>query len=158
MGRVMGLDIGKKRIGVALSDPSGVLASPLEVLHWGSGSRELPDEESVLMRLGELVSDYEVDILVVGIPKSMGGGEGPQAEYTRHWVGRLRDYLQVRIVTWDERLSTVGAERALLEGNVRRRSRRGLVDKMAAALILETYLRSRSSRCERERGEDEESW
>ncbi len=140
MGRTMALDIGKRRIGVALGDPTGIVASPLEVLEWGRGCRELPDREAVLRRLREMIACHEVDCLVVGVPRSMGGGMGPQGEYVMEWVDFLETGLDVTVVTQDERLSTAGARRALLEGNVDRRTRRGLVDKMAAALILETYL------------------
>ncbi len=138
----MALDIGERRIGVALSDPDRIVATPLEVLTWGRGSRALPDRDAVLRRVADLIRAHDVRILVVGVPRSLDGQMGPQARYVMEWVQALAEAVDVPVEVQDERLSTAGAQRALLDANVRRRGRRQVIDKMAAALILETYLRT----------------
>ncbi|MFP4201260.1 MAG: Holliday junction resolvase RuvX [Bacillota bacterium] len=156
MARVMALDIGRRRIGVALSDPSRTVASPLEVLRWGSGSREMPDKEGVIARLRSLIDEREVERVVVGLPRSMDGRIGPAGEYVMEWVELLRSELAVCVAVQDERLSTVAAERVLLGDNVRRKSRREVIDKMAAALILDSYLsRIRNETREDSKGDDD---
>ncbi len=156
MARVMALDIGKRRIGVALSDPSMTVASPLQVLTWGSGSREMPDREAVVTRIERLIDEHEVARIVVGLPRSMDGRMGPSGQYAMEWIELLRSELAVCVVIQDERLSTVAAERALLLDNVKRSSRREVIDKMAAALILDTYLaRARNEAGENSREDDD---
>ena len=132
MSRVLGLDVGDRRIGVALSDEGRLIASPLTVIQsvgWGPDSREI-------LRLMEANG---ADLLVCGLPRNMDGSEGFQAEKVRRFMQVLID--QGVPVEWmDERLTTVSAQRALIEGGVRREDRKKSVDKVAAAVILQAWL------------------
>jgi len=133
--RVLGLDLGIKRIGVALSDALGISAQPLEVIQRSSWDRDLA-------RIRALIDEWGVSRVVVGMPRSLDGTLGPQAWMVEEFVAKLRDSIDVPVVTWDERLTTVAAERAMLEGNVRRARRRQRIDAVAAALLLQAYLDS----------------
>lgn len=135
MGRVLALDPGTRRIGVAVSDPARILASPLEVIE---GSDPLP-------RLRELVAHYEPDVVVVGLPTSLSGTEGPAAVAARRFAQEVAEALEVPVELVDERFTTRTAESAMVEGGVRRRERRGKVDKVAAAVILQQYLERQRS-------------
>lgn len=137
--RIGGLDVGDKTIGVALSDELGWMASGLEVIR----RRAL---EADMARLGEIARQYEVELWVVGMPRNMNGTYGPRADLTRQFIEALRDRLGLPVETWDERLTTVAAERVLLEADVSRAKRRKVIDKMAAAVILQGYLDSRQRR------------
>lgn len=134
--RLMGLDVGDKRIGIALSDEGALIASPRETLE-RSGNRK--DIRHML----ELAAREEVSEIVVGMPFSMDGSIGAQAHKVERFVEALRAETDIRITTWDERLTTVSAERALLEGDVSRAKRKKTIDRVAAALILQGYLDSR---------------
>ncbi len=134
--RLMGLDVGDKRIGIALSDEGAVIASPRETLE-RSGNRK--DIRYML----ELARREEVSEIVVGMPFSLDGSLGPQAHKVERFVEALKAETDIRITTWDERLTTVSAERALLEGDVSRAKRKKTIDRVAAALILQGYLDSR---------------
>ena len=134
--RFMGLDVGDKRIGVALSDEGALIASPRETLERRGNRKDIA-------RLLELAELEEVGELVVGMPLSLDGTEGPQAEKVTRFITALRAETDIPVTTWDERLTTVGAERALLEGDVSRAKRKQKVDRVAAALILQGYLDSR---------------
>lgn len=138
--RALGLDLGSKRIGVAVSDRSGTVATPLVVIE-RSGSRRRDHE-----RIAALVKNEEAELLVVGLPRSMSGAEGPAARGARDEAEALASVVGVPVDTWDERLTTVTAERALRAGGVRGRARRQVVDKVAAAIILQSWLDARSSR------------
>jgi putative Holliday junction resolvase len=131
--RVLGLDIGERRIGVAVSDPSGRVATPLRVLD----ARELARDASPL---GRLVEDYGVGGIVVGLPLTMSGEEGPQAAAVKVTVRRLVEPIGVPVFYHDERLSSAQAERAMAEAGADARARRGSVDMVAAALFLQSYL------------------
>jgi putative holliday junction resolvase len=134
--RVLGLDIGEKRIGVAISDPSGRVSTPLEVL----------DAKAVLRDGGKLViliDEYEVERVVVGLPLSMDGTENQQAMTVRRAVKRLVRFLPVPIEYWDERLSSVEARRALKGSGFSEVQMKGRVDMVAASLFLQSYLDSR---------------
>lgn len=138
--RVVGLDYGRRRIGVALSDPSGVIASPHGVVEKEGGAPDrLPDE------LVDLLESVEADRVVVGVPLHMDGRAGEMAEEARAFAGALRERTGLPVEEWDERLSSSAAERALIETGAPARVRRekGRVDAMAAALTLRAYLRSR---------------
>jgi putative Holliday junction resolvase len=137
--RIMGLDVGEARIGVALSDPLGLTAQPLLVL-------ERECEETDLHRLRELVEAHGVGAAVVGMPISLRGTEGPAQERMREFVRALADALPVPVVTWDERLSTVEAQRRMRAGGESQRSQRGVVDKVAAGIILQSYLDAHRNR------------
>lgn len=131
--RKMALDVGTKTIGVALSDPLGWTAQGLEVI----SRRKL---EVDLKRLKEICAEYEVTEIVVGLPKNMNGTLGPKAQEILNFVAVLKEALGLPVVTWDERLSTVAAQRALLEADLSRSKRKKVIDKMAAVIILQGYL------------------
>jgi putative Holliday junction resolvase len=129
----MGLDVGEKRIGVALSDPLGIIASALTVV-------ERKTDEAALKQIIELVRENEVERIVVGLPRSLDGSLGKQAQSVQHFIESLKGCTQLSIVTWDERLSTVAAERALLEMGMKRDKRKKRRDSLAASFILQGYL------------------
>lgn len=131
--RHLAFDIGERRIGVAVSDPSGRVATPLVVLD----ARELARDASPLRRL---IDDYEPESLVVGLPLTMSGEAGPQAEAVRATVRRLIEPLGVPVVYHDERLSSAEAERAMAAAGADSRARRGSVDMVAASLLLQSHL------------------
>jgi putative Holliday junction resolvase len=130
--RLLGLDVGDRRIGVAVSDPTGSLATPVEVYH-------RRDRASDVRHMVRLARDLEVSGIIVGLPKNMNGTEGPQAEKTRDFVASLVEAGLV-VSLWDERLSTVEATRRLVEAGRKGKSIRQRIDSEAAALILESYL------------------
>lgn len=132
-GRMMGLDVGEKWIGVALSDPCGILASPLTRINRAG-------VEPALEAIRRLVSEHEVKLVVAGLPYSMDGSLGQQAERVRDFLQKLSESLEVPIETWDERLSTVAASRRMIEGGAKKGSRKERIDAAAAALILQAYL------------------
>lgn len=129
----MGLDVGNKTIGVALSDPLGWTAQGLEVIRRSGINRDLE-------RLKEIIKEYEVEKAVIGIPKNMNGTLGPQAETVMGFIEIFREAFGIPVETLDERLSTVAAERMLIEADVSRAKRKQVIDKMAAVIILQGYL------------------
>lgn len=131
--RILGLDIGSKRIGVAISDELGITAQGLETI-----VRRNPEAD--VRMVAEIVQRHGVEEIVAGMPYNMNGTEGPQAEKVRSFMAMLRYVVAVPVVEWDERLSTVAAERALLEADMSRAKRRKLMDKVAAVIILQGYL------------------
>jgi len=131
--RYLGLDVGDARIGVAVSDETATLASGLETV-----KRVGPRKD--VNAVAELVRRLEVGQVVVGLPKLLDGSVGPQAQKVLAFMEQLKETVKVPIVTWDERFSSVAAEQALIEGDVSRRGRKGLVDKVAAVIILQNYL------------------
>lgn len=141
MARIMAIDLGDKRIGIAVSDPSKTLAQPLCTLHWGD--RHVPDCAAAVRRVVELCEEYEVEVLVVGFPRHMDGSVGERAEQALKWKARLETAASCPVQLEDERLTSRIAERVLIEGDVRRADRKAKIDPMAAALILDTYLRRR---------------
>lgn len=135
--RTMGLDYGERRIGVAISDAFGWTAQGSEVI-----DKKLVKDE--LGRIEELVKLHEVDNVIVGLPKNMNGTIGPSGENCIAFAERLRQKLGLPVQLWDERLTTVAAERTLLEADVSRSKRKQVIDKMAAAILLQSYLDSKS--------------
>ena len=131
--RKMGLDLGDARIGIALTDPMGIIATPLETY-----VRKKTDEDYDY--IVDLIRRYECDLVVIGLPVNMDGTEGPRCEFSRGFADRLRERVDVRIVFQDERLTTVTAERMLLEANMRRDKRKQVIDKVAASIILSTWM------------------
>ena len=129
--RIMGLDMGSHTIGIALSDELGLTAQGLETIRRKSADQDLKE-------LTRIVTTYQVTRIVVGLPMNMNGTLGPQAEKVLEWKRTLEKHLTLPVETWDERLSTVGATRVLLEADVSRRKQS--VDKIAAVLILQGYL------------------
>ncbi|ANA81484.1 Holliday junction resolvase YqgF [Paenibacillus vortex V453] len=136
MKKIMGLDYGDRRIGVAISDVFGWTAQGVEVI-------ERRRDEGELVRIATLVKENEVGEVVVGLPKNMNGTIGPRGEICMEFANTLRESLSLPVHLWDERLSTVSAERTLLEADVSRKKRKQVVDKMAASLILQNYLDSK---------------
>ncbi|HBG46659.1 MAG TPA: Holliday junction resolvase RuvX [Deltaproteobacteria bacterium] len=134
--RVMGLDIGKKTIGVALSDPVGLTAQPVTTV---KRTTFVKDIEAVL----KLASGNEVSTIVAGLPLNMDGTHSPQTGFVLKFVDRLRESASMPVETWDERLSTAAVERVLIEGDISRSRRKEVVDKLAASYILQGYLDSR---------------
>ena len=135
MGRVLGVDLGSRRIGLALSDPLGVMASPLAVLE--RGGDPAADHRAIVAAAREA----DADRIVVGLPVSLSGRLGPAARAAADEVAELAAAAgDLPVETYDERLTTVSAERALAEGGVRGRARRRVVDKVAAAVMLQAWL------------------
>jgi len=137
--RILGLDYGDRRIGVALSDAFGWTAQGLEMI-------ERKKEGDDIRRIEQLVREYEVESIVVGLPKNMNGTIGPRGEICMAFAEQLRQMLSMKVDLWDERLTTVAATRTLLEADVSRRKRKQVVDKMAAALLLQNYLDAKGKR------------
>jgi putative Holliday junction resolvase len=133
--RVLALDLGAERIGVAVSDPTGAIASPRKTI----AHRARPAD---LEAVAALVRAEGVDRIVVGWPRNMDGTRGPAAKQAEAFAQALRALVGRPVDLWDERLSTVGADRALREAGVRRGRRRAVRDQVAAALILDAYLRA----------------
>jgi putative Holliday junction resolvase len=130
---ILGLDVGDRRIGVALSDPQGLLARPLTVV-------DMEDNAAGLEAILDIVEEQEVGCIVVGLPRSMDGSIGKQAEKVLEFCEMLSQKVDVPVESWDERLSTVAAERLLREGGVRRDRRKSRRDAIAASFILQGYL------------------
>lgn len=130
----MGLDVGEKTIGVALSDPLGWTAQSLTTI---KRSHRLEEDLEVL---AGLIGKYGVSKVVVGLPVNMNGTLGPQAQKILDFVQALEEFSALPVVPWDERLTTAAAERILLEADLSRRRRKRIVDRLAAALILQSYL------------------
>ena len=137
--RILALDIGERRIGVAISDPSGTIARPLQTLVRGS-------REEDFAALAALVAEHEVSLVVVGRPLSLDGTEGPQARRVTGYARALAAHLPVPLVLWDERYTTLTAEEILRQTRKKKRRRhaKGEVDAVAAAVILQSYLDSRT--------------
>ena len=134
--RVLGLDVGRRRVGVAVSDPTGLIASPLTVV-------EVRGIKDAVRRVLEICREQQAERVVVGLPVTLGGELGPQAREVLEFVEALRRESPVPVETWDERLSTVGATRLLRAGGHDTRAMRGRVDAAAAAFMLQGYLDSR---------------
>ncbi|MDK2836785.1 MAG: putative pre6S rRNA nuclease [Thermosediminibacterales bacterium] len=137
--RIMGLDVGDKTIGVAISDETGLIAQGVQVIH-----RKNIEED--LKQLKELESRYNVEEFVVGLPKNMNGSIGPQGEKVFKFVNKMKSCFSKPIVLWDERLTTLAAERTLLEADMSRKKRKKILDKIAAVLILQNYLNHPNSK------------
>jgi putative Holliday junction resolvase len=131
--RVMGLDIGAKRIGIAISDPKKVTARPLTLLKRGEKGEEI--EEII-----RFIKEYEVEKIVIGLPVSLNGKLGPQAKLIVDYANELKSRIDLPIKLWDERLTTAFAEKSLIMAKVKRSKRERMTDQVAAALILQNYL------------------
>ena len=129
----MGLDFGEKYIGVAVSDGLGITAQGL-----GRIARSSPRAD--LDKIRELIKEHGVEKLIVGLPRRMDGTLGAQAEAVMNFVEKLRGALGLEVGTWDERLTTVEAERAMIRGDLSRKRRKKIIDKLSAVLILQSYL------------------
>ena len=131
--RIMALDVGSRTIGIACSDALLMTAQGIETIR-----RTSLENDFNLLR--ELISEYEVHELVVGMPKNMNGTKGDRAEKTEEFVEKMKAVIDLPVTFWDERLSTVMAERQLIAADVSRKKRKGVIDKMAAVVILQGYL------------------
>lgn len=134
MPRIMALDVGDKTVGVAVSDELGLTANPLTVIRRGA------NEKADLRAVQELVEREQVSKVVVGLPTLLDGTEGIQAGKIRVFRDKLAKRLKVPVVDWDESLTTVEAENVLIEADISRAKRKKVIDKMAAAMILQSYL------------------
>ncbi|GIQ70108.1 putative pre-16S rRNA nuclease [Xylanibacillus composti] len=131
--RILGLDYGDRKIGVAVSDAFGWTAQGVEVLNRTASEQDLE-------RLREIVEQHEVTEIVLGLPKNMNGSIGPRAEICMAFAEELKHALGLPVTLWDERLSTAMVERTLIAADISRKKRKQVVDKMAAAVILQSYL------------------
>jgi putative Holliday junction resolvase len=131
--RILAIDHGTRRIGIAVSDELKMIAQPLEYI-------PADPFAGFLARLGDLVREKEVELILVGLPRNMDGSYGPAAQKVQEFVTTLKTHVTVPIKMWDERLTSVQANRILIQGNVRRDKRKEKVDKMAAAILLQSYL------------------
>jgi putative Holliday junction resolvase len=134
--RLIGLDVGEARIGVAVSDPTGTLASAREVL-----ARR--PEALALQAIARLVEEEEAGAIIVGLPRSLSGELHGQAALVQEFADKLRQAVQVPVEFWDERLSTVAAEREMRAAGTKRERRKAMIDAVAAAIILQSYLDAR---------------
>jgi putative Holliday junction resolvase len=135
--RILALDHGSKRIGVAISDETRTIAQPLEFIPAGPFA-------SFLERLKQLIREKEADLILIGLPRNMDGSYGPAAEKVQTFVGVLANAITIPIQTWDERLTSAQANRVLIQGGARRDKRKQKVDQMAAAILLQSYLDSKT--------------
>ncbi|WP_062201461.1 Holliday junction resolvase RuvX [Streptococcus sp. DD04] len=134
--RIMGLDVGSKTVGVAISDPIGFTAQGLEIIQIDEEKEQFGFE-----RLTELVEQYKVDKFVIGLPKNMNNTSGPRVDASRAYGEKIAELFQIPVDYQDERLTTVAAERMLIEqADISRSKRKKVIDKLAAQLILQNYL------------------
>ena len=132
MRRILGLDVGERRIGVALSDALGITAQGLETI----------ERKNALVEISDLIKEYDVKKIIVGMPFNMNGSKGESARLTDDFIALLRGKVGIEVTTVDERLTTAQGERILLEADLSRKKRKRSIDKIAAQLILQTYLDS----------------
>jgi putative holliday junction resolvase len=131
MNRILGIDFGRARIGIAVSDELGLLAHPVETI---------PSGKAAFARIAAIVKEKNVECVVVGVPKTMSGELGPAAEEAKAFSEKLSRQIDCKIIAWDERLTTVAAHRALQDAGKKTRDTRGYVDQVAAQMILQGYL------------------
>ncbi|MDF2606981.1 MAG: Holliday junction resolvase [Bacillales bacterium] len=136
--RILCLDVGSKTIGVALSDALGWTAQGIETIYYDG------EYDQTFKRINDLVKSNEVNEIVVGLPKNMNGSIGERGEFCQQFASNLADTINIKVILWDERLSTVAAEKALIEADLSRKKRKKVIDKMAAVYILQGYLNSKT--------------
>ena len=144
--RIMGLDFGSKTVGVAISDPLLITAQGIEIIR----RKEENKLRQTLARIEELIEEYEVKEIVLGLPKTMNDTLGPRVDLTLEFKEKLERRTGLPVHTWDERLTTVSADRTMMEAGIRRENRKEYVDKIAAVLILQGFLDCRG----RKQGEE----
>ena len=137
--RIMGLDYGSKTVGVAVSDTLLITAQSLEIIRRESENKL----RKTLARIEELIREYQVTTLVLGLPKNMNNTEGTRVEKTMEFKAMLERRTGLEVIMWDERLTTVAADKTMMEAGIRREDRNNYVDKIAAAFILQGYLDSK---------------
>ena len=136
MTRILGIDVGEARIGLALSDELGMLAHPLETVHVKEGNP--------LKRVAEVVAREKIETVVIGLPRNMNGTYGPAAEKAREFAAKLQKLSPCMVKYWDERLTTVAAQKQLHETGKNVKNSRAVIDQVAAVLILQGYLDSQA--------------
>ena len=149
--RVLGLDYGSKTVGVAVSDPLGLTAQGVETV-WRKQENKL---RRTLARIEEIISEYQVTEIVLGYPKNMNNTVGERAEKSLEFKEMLEKRTGLPVVMWDERLTTVAADKAMMEAGIRRENRKDYVDMIAATLILQGYLDAAAHRREQQEGVEE---
>jgi putative holliday junction resolvase len=137
--RIMGLDVGSKTVGIAISDELGWTAQGLKTLKIDEERNKFGFDE-----IGQLIKEYGITDVVIGLPKNMNGSIGPRGEASQRYAEQLEKRFFVSTILWDERLTTMAAERVLLEADVSRKKRKKVIDKMAAMMILQGYLDSKN--------------
>ena len=133
MKSILGLDLGQKTIGVAISDPLGFTAQGLTTIRRNSKGKDIED-------LKKICDDYSVETIVIGLPKNMNGTIGPSGEIAMEFGKIVEEELKIKVEFWDERLTTVAAHKAMLEADLSRNKRKKIVDKVASTYILQGYL------------------
>ena len=131
--RIMALDIGDKRIGIAVSDETNIISTGVDVV-------ERKDLKQDIERIKDFIKEYEIGKIVVGLPLTMKGTKSIQTEKVNKFIDRLKQNVNISVIPFDERLSTVQGERLLIKADISRRKRKTLIDKLAAQIILQTYL------------------
>ena len=144
--RIMGLDFGSKTVGVAISDPLLITAQGIEIIR----RKDENKLRQTLARIEELIVEYGVEEIVLGLPKNMNATEGVRAELTNEFREKLERRTGLPVAMWDERLTTVAADKAMMEAGIRRENRKDYVDMIAATLILQGYLDFRSNQAAQE--------
>ena len=139
-GRILGLDYGSKTVGVALSDELLITARSLEIIRRDKESKI----RKTLARIDELIEEYDVGLIVLGLPKNMNNTLGERVEKTYEFKEALEKRTKLEVILWDERLTTVSADKLMMEAGVRRENRKDYVDSIAATFILQGYLDNRS--------------
>ena len=134
--RIMGLDLGSKTVGVAISDPLLITAQGIEIIR----RKEENKLRRTVARIEALIEEYEVETIVLGFPKNMNDTLGERAQFSLEFKEKLERRTGIPVVMWDERLTTVAADKAMMEAGIRRENRKDYVDKIAACLILQGYL------------------
>ena len=137
--RVMGLDVGSKTVGIAISDALGWTAQGIETIKIDESTGQFG-----MSRIQELVTEYAVTSFVVGYPKNMNNSVGPRGEASERFADMLKETFDLPVMLWDERLTTMAAERMLIAADVSRKKRKTVIDKMAAVMILQGYLDSKN--------------
>lgn len=147
--RIMGLDFGSKTVGVAISDPLLITAQGIEIIR----RKEENKLRQTLARIEQLILEYEVTEIVLGYPKNMNDSEGERIEKTKEFADKLTRRTGLPVAFWDERLTTVAADRAMMDAGIRRENRKEHVDKLAAVFILQGYLDYRKNQEDRQEQE-----
>ena len=137
--RILGLDVGSKTVGIAISDELGWTAQGLKTLKIDEEKNKFGFDE-----IGQLIKEYGISQVVIGLPKNMNGSIGPRGEASKRYAEEIENQFSVSTILWDERLTTMAAERVLLEADVSRKKRKKVIDKMAAMMILQGYLDSKN--------------
>ena len=140
--RIMGLDYGSKTVGVALSDELGITAQPIMTIERKSENKL----RKTLAKIEEIIEEYKVSFVVLGYPKNMNNTIGPRAQATEEFKEHIERRTGLEVKLWDERLTTIESERILMEAGVRREHRKDYIDKMAAAIILQSYMDANASK------------